>query len=279
MATVRKLLMPHLHPNSLYEALLAQQPQPTRREQGWVYKFGSAHMDQIGPLLLIASGAVQHWINNIEGGGSQADSFLSSNSSSETERDQSKLHNQASSSGNNRAPVFNPLQLPGPAADIKKVTCTHNKTLMLKPLQKLQALLALTLVEMYHWRKGITQTPSADESEEVQSWWAVVCGIFEDASSPDFCNLGTLLLGKSSLSVSSPQAEINVAWERYAMTCFHGRLLPGCCYWRCQNLEEVTEAALRTQLCSGCRKARYCSKDCQKAAWLEGGHSKVCCVK
>lgn len=39
-------------------------------------------------------------------------------------------------------------------------------------------------------------------------------------------------------------------WERYALTHFHGRLLPGCCYLDCTNLGGVSEEALTTQLCS-----------------------------
>ncbi|KAK9817747.1 hypothetical protein WJX72_001549 [[Myrmecia] bisecta] len=41
----------------------------------------------------------------------------------------------------------------------------------------------------------------------------------------------------------------------------------GCCNPGCKNLEGVTEAELRTSKCSGCKKARYCSTTCQKAAW------------
>lgn len=66
------------------------------------------------------------------------------------------------------------------------------------------------------------------------------------------------------------------AWERHAVTNFHGRLLPGCCNLACSNLDGVSEAALPTQICGGCRKARYCCVECQRVAWVEGGHSIVC---
>lgn len=65
-------------------------------------------------------------------------------------------------------------------------------------------------------------------------------------------------------------------WERYALTHFQGRLVPGCCYLGCISLNGVSEAALVTQLCSGCRRVRYCCAECQMQAWLEGGHSIVC---
>lgn len=65
-------------------------------------------------------------------------------------------------------------------------------------------------------------------------------------------------------------------WEQYALSHFHGRLMVGCCSLSCTNLGGVCEAALTTQLCSGCRRARYCSVACQRDAWLGGGHCAVC---
>ncbi|MEW5313292.1 MAG: hypothetical protein WDW38_004873 [Sanguina aurantia] len=58
------------------------------------------------------------------------------------------------------------------------------------------------------------------------------------------------------------------AWEHYTLRHFHGRLLPGCCSARCTNLAGVSEAALQTWLCAGCRRVRYCSVECQKCAWV-----------
>lgn len=65
-------------------------------------------------------------------------------------------------------------------------------------------------------------------------------------------------------------------WERYALMHFDGRLLPGCCHLECNNLAGVSEAALVTKLCGGCKRVRYCSVACQQAAWLAGGHGSVC---
>lgn len=65
-------------------------------------------------------------------------------------------------------------------------------------------------------------------------------------------------------------------WGKYAVQRFHGRLLPSCSYLRCTNMNGTSEASLVTLLCSGCRRTRYCSVDCQRAAWKEGGHSDVC---
>lgn len=65
-------------------------------------------------------------------------------------------------------------------------------------------------------------------------------------------------------------------WDEYACKHLHGRLLPGCSYLRCTEIGGTSEASLPTLLCSGCRRTRYCSVRCQKAAWVQGGHSDVC---
>ncbi|KAK9818189.1 hypothetical protein WJX72_008477 [[Myrmecia] bisecta] len=49
---------------------------------------------------------------------------------------------------------------------------------------------------------------------------------------------------------------------------------PGCSNPACRNSEGVTEAELKTRKCSGCKKARYCSTTCQKAAWKV--HKHIC---
>lgn len=74
----------------------------------------------------------------------------------------------------------------------------------------------------------------------------------------------------------SPQEGVGAAWERYAAKRLDGRLLPGCCHLGCTNMGGAGEAALKTLLCSGCKRARYCSIGCQRAAWREGGHHIVC---
>lgn len=84
-------------------------------------------------------------------------------------------------------------------------------------------------------------------------------------------------VGKAVPAQSESGARL--AWERYAVTHFHGRLLPGCCNLACTNLAGVSEATLKTKLCSGCGRARYCSVECQKTAWRKGGHATVCACK
>jgi ATP-dependent RNA helicase DHX37/DHR1 len=50
-----------------------------------------------------------------------------------------------------------------------------------------------------------------------------------------------------------------------------------CCNPACVNLQGSSEAALLGpgSRCSGCKVARFCSKECSMAAW-KAGHKAVC---
>jgi hypothetical protein len=50
---------------------------------------------------------------------------------------------------------------------------------------------------------------------------------------------------------------------------------PGCSNPRCCSLQGVSEGEMKTQVCVGCRGARYCSTACQRAHW-RAGHKEVC---
>ena len=50
----------------------------------------------------------------------------------------------------------------------------------------------------------------------------------------------------------------------------------GCCSRACTSCELSSELELPLKLCSGCRVARYCSPECQAAAWA--GRKRVCRV-
>jgi hypothetical protein len=43
--------------------------------------------------------------------------------------------------------------------------------------------------------------------------------------------------------------------------------LPGCFNPRCAALGGLSEAALHTKMCAGCRVARYCDAACAKQHW------------
>lgn len=88
-------------------------------------------------------------------------------------------------------------------------------------------------------------------------------------------DLVNCVLGSGSVYAAT-EGSVYQLWEKYAVTHFQGRLSLGCCNHDCTNLEGPSEAALSTRLCSRCKRARYCSVKCQKAAWLTGGHKAVC---
>lgn len=65
-------------------------------------------------------------------------------------------------------------------------------------------------------------------------------------------------------------------WERFAFQHLTGKLFPGCNASNCLNMRGFSEAALPTFLCSGCKRARYCSVECQRQAWANRGHRELC---
>ncbi|MEW5300316.1 MAG: hypothetical protein WDW36_003254 [Sanguina aurantia] len=93
----------------------------------------------------------------------------------------------------------------------------------------------------------------------------------------DACGLDLIENSKDRSDVPESRGPASHArWERFAFRHLRGRVLPGCSHWGCANISGFSEAALPTQLCGGCGRARYCSAECQRAAWVEGGHKEVC---
>ncbi|MEW5316805.1 MAG: hypothetical protein WDW38_008155 [Sanguina aurantia] len=68
---------------------------------------------------------------------------------------------------------------------------------------------------------------------------------------------------------------VQARWELWAFTHVRGPIFPGCSLTHCCNIDGRSEAELPTLLCSGCRRARYCGAECQRAAWV-GRHRAVC---
>lgn len=64
-------------------------------------------------------------------------------------------------------------------------------------------------------------------------------------------------------------------YESFTTPACRQTWLPGCCHLGCTNLDGPSEASLCTLLCSGCRRARYCSVGCQRMAWIDG-HNLYC---
>lgn len=135
-------------------------------------------------------------------------------------------------------------------------------------LQQLTANMFLTLTQMTRLlSEDMTAFNALQRAPEVLQ----ACGAMEWAG---LRNTVTNMLTPKAHCIST--REFHEMWERYGVTHFHGRLTSGCCNLECINLAGVSESALQTKLCSGCRRARYCCVECQKAAWIKGGHRSVC---
>lgn len=143
---------------------------------------------------------------------------------------------------------------------------------------QLQAIQVCSLIDLCHYMANSKAGAGcvAPVVEGVPAWLANVVCTLRASVSTDLAVVSDSLLSMAAMMHLGAQQNMHVVLGRYAVTQFHGRLVPGCCYLGCTNLDGVSEATLGTQLCSGCRRARYCSLKCQKAAWREGGHSFVC---
>lgn len=143
-------------------------------------------------------------------------------------------------------------------------------------LQRVLAGAFITLMQVISW-------VPASAREVVEPWTLETLAHVSDSSLsspeaglPALKRLAMCLIGQMTLSGVCSESELDLVWEQYAVTHCHGRLFSGCCYLGCTNLDGFSESALKTQLCSGCRRTRYCSVECQRAAWVAGAHSKVC---
>lgn len=85
-----------------------------------------------------------------------------------------------------------------------------------------------------------------------------------------------LVLAVKAAATRVPTPSDGMQWLEQDLPAMNGRVLPGCCSHQCTNMYGPCETALKTQLCPCCRRARYCTKKCQKSDWLVGQHGLVC---
>lgn len=140
---------------------------------------------------------------------------------------------------------------------------------------QLHSVLLMSVVQYCYWQDGETGRLSVNPKYDGSGWWEKV----RDRQPNLLLELTELVAGVLTADVMhSPKAHAIAGemWGQFALRFFHGRLLPGCGHLGCTNLAGVSEAALPTLLCSGCRRVRYCSAQCQREAWVDGGHSSVC---
>lgn len=148
-------------------------------------------------------------------------------------------------------------------------SCSSPYSLLPVLIHQLQAVLLVIIAHIF-----LRRLECSDIGKD--EWISNILSGCEGFSNTNLVAFARSLMGNSSSPLPRSQAQISELCEEYAVTHFHGRLTPGCCYLGCTSLSGVSEAALKTQLCSGCRRARYCSVGCQKGAWKEGRHSVVC---
>ncbi|MEW5305313.1 MAG: hypothetical protein WDW36_007862 [Sanguina aurantia] len=144
-------------------------------------------------------------------------------------------------------------------------------------LHQLQAVALVTLVQASVWRMRTEGLVGNALRVATPDWLTNVLTVVERLPNEGLKQVAMSMLRESLFR--PPQQtplDVGVRWERYAVVHFHGRLLPGCCNLDCSNLSGLSEAALGTLLCGGCKRARYCSVACQRAGWRVGGHSTVC---
>lgn len=151
---------------------------------------------------------------------------------------------------------------------------------------QLQAILLMGVVKAYCCRSDYLRDSSAGDFKEgnmqftlEEELWHTVRGLTIPCLKAFVTSLLKGNFPVETSSTSTAQAKLDLEWGRYALQRFSGRLLPGCCHLACSNFEGPSEASLPTKLCGGCRRARYCSLECQRAAWVKGGHSRVCFKK
>lgn len=162
------------------------------------------------------------------------------------------------------------------------VSSTSNPMRFTQELHHLRAVIVMLLMRISNQQQRLMEgqptlrarCPTNTEKRlgwlmELQSTYPGLAGVARNLLLP-------LDLAASDTSASSAFKREAMVWDAYAVQHFHGRLLPGCSYIGCINMEGTSEASLDTVLCSGCRRTRYCSLDCQRAAWRRGGHSEVC---
>lgn len=139
---------------------------------------------------------------------------------------------------------------------------------------QLKSILLATVVQICHARVG-GKNVTKEVAEDLYSWLAPVMSVCQ-TQCVELRDLMNQLVAGTAPATKTPQTNMGILFGHHAREFFHGRMLPGCCHFGCSNLSGISEAGLHTQLCGGCRRARYCSVVCQKAAWLEGGHICVC---
>lgn len=265
IATARKLLWPHILLSSVGTEHHGQQPLTDGRFVGKHHQFGLSHMLELMPHLVMAVRAIKDWQIDIrrDSDASTTNASISSNS-----------YNSSSGSSSRRS---NKRIKKGPATT-SMITPDHTDPFLAHSMHQMHAILVLTLIQSCLWLQKFALTFTGDGTA-IHEWAFVACDALDTTPDPHLLIMAKSILSDPTPAMPEAPTEVCLAWERYAVLHFPGKLLPGCCHLGCTNLDSASEACLGTLLCGGCRKARYCSRECQRAAWREGRHMAVCGLK
>lgn len=283
IATVRKMMWPHL----LLDLVTGQQ----YRQQWPGYdsygqpKFGLGDMDRLMPNLVLAVLAIQHWADRHTKGATKGSSGSNIGSNSDTKSGGGRggssriSSNRGSSTGcNNRAGSIH--NSPNWRMNGNNISTVYQiDPALLGSLHRNEAILVLTLVKCCQWIMQVKEPCFVNRRVPRSDLMNVAAGAISQSLDPHLLSMAVSFIDVPPPSPPRLHDRISAAWERYTVLHFPGMLLLGCCHLDCTNMEGVSEAALMTQLCSGCRRVRYCSVGCQRAAWLKGGHKEVCGIK
>lgn len=132
---------------------------------------------------------------------------------------------------------------------------TDMSTFRVHKILQLESILHLTMVQLCHNRLGCD--PCILVPQQPTPNWLKDCISQVDTVSECLKHTVHAALEGSLPCAIADQAGVGCIWERHAVFHFDGRLVPGCCHLGCTNMCGVSEATLMTQLCSGCRRARF----------------------
>lgn len=139
----------------------------------------------------------------------------------------------------------------------------------------------LLWVEMsYHTWTTSTTDGCAQAARDVQlklmSEFLLECRVDSDSPLMEAVLQASSFTATRDWRVADDVRNSQACWERFSFLHVEGRMMPGCSNWSCLTMEGFSEATLPTQLCGGCKRARYCSTKCQRTAWKHGGHRHAC---
>lgn len=176
------------------------------------------------------------------------------------------IHNMYQSSSVSSAAALSPSSSPE--------TASSPIAAFFSDMDRLRAIVAVTLTHMH----GLICWEGPNGEQDMQPSW--VTDLLPHAEPYLALLIQTILTPPKERQYDCQRMGVGLInasiWQKYVMRSFQGRLLAGCCHLGCKNMGGCSEGTLPTLLCGGCRRARYCSTECQQEAWIKGMHKYAC---